>query len=112
MKLIYIAGPFRAVTVWAMEQNIRVAESLALAAWKTGFAVICPHANTRFFQGEMPDQTWLDGDKEMVKRCDAVLLVEGWDRSEGARDEMRLAQEMEIPVFDDLSDLIRWRDGA
>ena len=40
-----------------------------------------------------------------------MLLVEGWDKSNGARDEMRLAQEMEIPVFDDIKDLIRWRDG-
>ena len=31
MKLVYIAGPFRAPTPWQVEQNVRRAESLALS---------------------------------------------------------------------------------
>ena len=110
MKLIYIAGPFRALTAWQIIKNIFRAACVALDAWKAGFSVHCPHLNNGIFQGELPESVWLNGDKEVVKRCDALLLVEGWEKSEGTKDEMRLAQEMDIPVFDELKDLIRWRD--
>src|SRR4051812_24706808 len=46
MKLIYIAGPYRAATEWQVVQNIRRAEALALAVWQSGAACICPHKNT------------------------------------------------------------------
>ena len=51
MKLVYIAGPFRGSSAWDIEENIRVAERAALEVWKMGAAALCPHTNTRFFQG-------------------------------------------------------------
>lgn len=108
MKVIYIAGPFRGLNSWDMEQNIRRAEELALAVWLAGAAALCPHANTRFFQNAAPDQLWLDGDLEMLKRCDAVILTRDWRRSKGAMVERDVALRSRIPVFDELSDLREW----
>ena len=105
MTLVYIAGPFRGASAWEIEENIRRAERLALEVWKRGAACICPHANTRFFQGAAPDQVWLDGDLEMVKRCDVVLMTPDWERSSGAREEHRLALELGIPVSYSLEEL-------
>lgn len=68
MKLIYLAGPFRATTGWGIEQNVRRAEVVALELWKMGVAVLCPHANTRMFHGEAPDELWLEGTMEMLRR--------------------------------------------
>ncbi|MCG8435902.1 MAG: hypothetical protein MJA83_17910 [Gammaproteobacteria bacterium] len=42
MKIVYIAGPFRAKTPWRVEQNIRKAESWALHVWKMGAVAVCP----------------------------------------------------------------------
>ena len=98
-KVIYTAGPFRAKTSWEVEQNIRRAELAALMLWKLGFAVICPHANTRFFSGEIRDEDFLAGDLNIVARCDGVLLLSGWRMSEGSRAERDLAKERGIPVF-------------
>ena len=98
-RVVYIAGPFRAENAWEIEQNIRRAESLALVAWRAGFAVICPHANTRFFQGAAPDETWLSGDLALLARCDAMILVAGWHRSEGSRKEVEFALNANIPVY-------------
>jgi hypothetical protein len=95
-----------------MESNIRRAEGLALEAWRLGYAVICPHANTRFFQGAAPDKIWLEGDLEILRRCDGILMTSDWERSQGARAEEDAARYASIPVFYSLADLqnMRWEE--
>lgn len=110
MKVVYIAGPFRGPSAWAIEQNIRRAEELALEVWKLGAAAICPHCNTRFFQGAADDSVWLDGDLEILKRCDAVLMTEGWQKSSGATVEHGAADVWGIPIFYDAETLKEWID--
>jgi len=108
MKVVYIAGPFRGESAWAIEQNIRRAEELALGAWRLGAAVLCPHTNTRFFQGAAPDEVWLSGDLEMLRRCDAVLLTDDWPKSHGAQAEKAEAHRVGLPVFFGLDSLADW----
>lgn len=108
MKLVYIAGPFRGKSAWDIECNIRRAEELSLEVWRLGAAALCPHTNTRFFQNAAPDEVWLKGDLEMLKRCDAVMLTADWKRSSGAMAEVLYAQECNIPVFEELDGLKEW----
>lgn len=107
MKVVYIAGPFRASSGWEIEQNIRRAECLALEVWRAGFAVICPHTNTRFYSGAAPDEIWLEGDLELLRRCDAVLLLPKWRESSGTCAEVTEAMKCGIHVFDLLPDLVK-----
>lgn len=97
--VVYIAGPFRGKSAWDIESNIRRAETIALAAWRAGAAVLCPHTNTRFFQDAAPDDVWLDGDLELLDRCDVVLLTPDWERSSGARAEVEFAIKNDKPIF-------------
>jgi hypothetical protein len=106
--VIYVAGPFRGKDSWEMEQNIRRAETLALEAWRAGVAVICPHANTRFYQGAADDAIWLDGDLAMLARCDAILMTPDWARSSGATAERAFAISHGMPVLDSIEDLKGW----
>lgn len=108
MKVIYIAGPFRGPTHWIVENNIRRAEALALEVWRLGVAVICPHTNTRFFDGAADDSIWLEGDKELLRRSDAMMLTPDWEKSSGARAERQVALDSGIPVFDNLEALKLW----
>lgn len=108
MIVVYVAGPFRAPNAWEIEQNIRRAERLALEVWQLGAACICPHTNTRFYQGAAPDEVWLAGDLEILRRCDAVLVVPDWEQSAGTRAEIEFAQECKVPVFYHLAELERW----
>lgn len=108
MKCVYVAGPFRGDNAWEIENNIRRAETLALSVWRLGAAAICPHTNTRFFQGAAPDEVWLKGDIEILRRCDAVILTDDWKRSSGARAEVAEAYSRGIPVFTSLADLEEW----
>ena len=109
MKVIYVAGPFRAENHWEQEQNIRRAEQLALCVWQIGgVACICPHTNTRYYQGACPDDVWLEGDLEILSRCDALLLAPRWRDSVGTLAEKAYAESLDIPVFDDFEELEKW----
>lgn len=90
-KVAYISGPYRANTLHEIEKNIFRAKQYALRYWKLGYTVICPHANTAFMDGECPDSVWLDGDLELVKRSDIVVLIPGWSVSRGALEEYQYA---------------------
>ena len=87
MKIAFISGPYRAKTEWGVLNNIRAAEKVALKYWKKGYVVICPHKNTALMGGVLPDEVWLKGDLEILRRCDVVVMMEGWKKSEGARAE-------------------------
>lgn len=108
IPLGYVAGPFRAPNSWEIEQNIRRAETLALEVWRAGAACICPHANTRFFQGAADDDVWLLGDLEILRRCDFLITTGDWTRSSGARAEVTEARRLGLPVFADVACLRRW----
>ena len=108
MKLIYIAGPFRGRTPWDVEENIRRAERVALAVWQAGAAALCPHTNTRFFNGAAPDDIFLRGTMEMLRRSDAVFLTYGWPDSKGTIAEIDEAFSRNLPIFDEGSMFRRW----
>lgn len=99
MILVYVAGKYRGPNAWAVEQNIRRAEEVAARVWALGHAAICPHANIRHMDGVATDDVFLAGTLEMLRRCDAVLLVPGWQESVGARAEVEEAKRRGIPVF-------------
>lgn len=99
MKVIYIIGPFRAPTPWQIEQNVRRAEEVALKLWKQGYAVICAHAMTRFYQHECSDKVWIQGTTEIMTRCDAVYVLKGWENSVGSGEELGLAINLELEII-------------
>lgn len=115
LPVVYVAGPFRPSTphdCYEQEMNIREAEHLAWMVWNSGnCACICPHANTRFFQGSMPDDTFLHGDLAILSRCDAIIMLERWRDSQGAREEHAFAKSKGIPVFYDIQELRIWLEG-
>ena len=108
MKVVYIAGPFRAATSWGIEQNVRAAEAVALEVAKLGAMPMCPHKNTQHFHGLLTAQFWIDGTLELMRRCDAVMLVGDWRSSSGTMGEMDEAARIKIPIFEKLEQLERW----
>lgn len=111
-KVIYVAGPFRGKNHFEIHQNICAAERLALLVWQYGAVALCPHLNTAHFQGALPDEAWLDGDLELLKRCDAVLVVPFWQDSKGTCREIEFAKQHNIPVFYALTELADWMSDS
>lgn len=114
MKIvIYVAGPYRANStcmpghqdMWRVQCNIMRAMEVSLQLWQRGYVPICPHAMNMFYTGAAPDALWLDGDLELIRRSDAVLLVDGWGSSTGTLAEILYAQQIQKPVFHTLDDV-------
>ncbi len=99
MKVIYIAGKYRGPNAWAIEQNIRAAEEVAARVWAMGMVALCPHANSRHMDGVATDEVFLAGTLELLRRCDAVVLVPNWRDSADARAEVEEAERLGLPVF-------------
>jgi nucleoside 2-deoxyribosyltransferase len=99
VRLVYIAGPYRAASPWQVEQNIRAAEDLAVKVHAVGMFAVCTHPMTRFMDGATDDEHMLVGTLELMRRCDAVILTRDWRLSSGAVAEVAEATRLGIPVF-------------
>lgn len=108
VKLVFISGPFRATTTWDVEQNVRAAEAFAAEILRLGALPVCPHTNTRFFNGLGDDGAILDGYLKLMDRCDAVFALPTWNESFGARAEITRAGGSGMPLFGRLKDLEEW----
>ena len=99
MRLVYIAGPFRAKDGWELHQNILKAERWAWVVAKSGAVPVCPHTLYRHYDRTLTDTFWIEATRSLLFRCDAALFVPGWVQSTGAIGEMKMAKELKLPVF-------------
>lgn len=94
IEIVFICGPYRSTTVIGIVENIQTAEKYAKKYWKLGYCVICPHKNTALFDGLMPDNVWLTSYKKLLSLSDVIVVLPGWEKSEGSIDEYKLAKEL------------------
>ena len=98
MKRAYIAGPYRAPTERQLLENIHQARLCAERLWQLGYAVMCPHLNTAFCGGIVPDDVFLRGDLAWLECADIIVMLPTWERSQGARAEREFALQRGIRV--------------
>jgi len=107
--VVYVAGAYKAPTSWQREQNVRRAENAALEIAKLGASPLCPHTNTRFFEGECTPEFWYEATMELLRRCDAIFVIgSDWQQSEGTVREVEEATRLKKPVFFSLWALEQW----
>ena len=103
--LLYICGPYTGHDSEETNDNISVAREYAIAAWRKGWAVFCPHLNTAHFEQYLPEiahSERVDADLDIISRLepDAMLLLPGWSSgSAGSAREFTLAQELDIETL-------------
>lgn len=100
MKVVYVAGPYRASNIIQQICNIRRARKYARLLWRRGIVALCPHSNSAFFDDI--DDIILPGCIELMLRCDAVLVIPNSDKSSGVRAEVAAAKHREMPVYTDI----------
>lgn len=116
MNVVFISGPYRSASgyvagrqdAFGIASNVHRAMALALDVWRLGAVALCPHANTADLDGSAPDELWLAGDLELLRRCDAVIMTPDWETSSGARAEHTFAETHGLPIFYDLAALEGW----
>ena len=93
--MVYIAGPFSEPDPAANTHRIVKIADVLLDA---GFVPIVPHLSLAWqLISPKPYQTWLNYDRHLLARCDAVLRVPGY--SIGATAEVGFAIKNGIPVI-------------
>ena len=113
MRIAYISGPLRAFRdngndnpyiPYEMEQNTILAWRVARKLWERSDIsfVLCPHMNTRGMDGpEDTNPDFIGGDLEFIRRmgvADVMVMLPGWERSEGSLMEKALAERRGIPI--------------
>lgn len=79
---------------------------------KLGAYPAIPHTNTgAWFIGTHTPELWYELTLEFMRRCDAVILVPGWENSKGTREEKKEAERLGLPVFRHIDGLEAWLAG-
>lgn len=93
---IYIAGPMSGIE----DFNYPAFTDAETKLHAAGFAPINPahHERLNPTGKPMPWDWYMRHAIEAVTRADGVALLDGWERSRGARLERRIATELGIPV--------------
>ena len=110
-RVVYVAGPYSAPTHTGIAANILAARECAMKVWQAGAAAICPHLNTHsHFEVDsgLTYQDYMDGDFEILKKCDAVFMMPTWEQSKGAKMEHEFARQHFIPILFSLDTLKSW----
>jgi hypothetical protein len=95
--ILYLAGKYRG----DIDANIQAAREVAIKLWEAGHFALCPHLNTAHFEVDCacPEEAYLQGDLDILARCDAIVMLEAWLDSEGAKREHAHALKLGIPVY-------------
>lgn len=121
--LIYIAGPFGGESKAAHEYNVGVAADYRAPIAALGCYPVCPHTNTRDLGGNTgksddpkEQEFWYLGSLELLRRCDAILMIKNWQLSTGATREKQAAEAWGIPVLHsdhptEMEQLTAWLKG-
>lgn len=115
MRIVYIAGPYAGPThdgksYYEISRNILEAREWAKRVIEAGAFPFTPHLNSFHMELDVDRSAdwWREADLEMLRRCDAILLIPGWDRSKGARMERAFAVDHGIRTLYSIEELKGW----
>lgn len=99
--LVFISGPYtKPDPIENTHKIIRVADKLV----DLGFVPFIPHLSLLWhIVSPHPIDFWYAYDNEILKRCDAMLRIDG--ESPGADNEETLARDIGIPIYFSIEEL-------
>ncbi len=95
----YLAGPYRDKRgEHYVLEHIWAAREVAVQLWQMGYAVVCPHLDTFMMGGAIPEEGFLEGLLAILEVCHLVVVLPGWEHSEGTLAEIACARERGLPI--------------
>ena len=108
---VYLAGPISPQPGISPETHIASAIGVFLSLIQRGIPSFVPHATAAFPSCWKIDwQTWMDYDDVALTRCTHMLMLPNWQDSKGATHERRRAEELSIPIFYSVRELVTHLD--
>ncbi len=104
MSLVYLASPYSHPDASVREDRFRAVCKAAGHMMAEGEFVYSPIAHTHPIacETDLPKGWfyWSEFDRLIISKCDelCVLTLDGWDKSEGVAAEIKIAEELGIPV--------------
>ena len=94
MKLVYVAGAYSAEDPIKVKENVLIAEKHSVDLLRRGYAVFTPHKIWPTYEGHgFTWDDWMEVGLEILKRCDAIAMIPGWEGSRGSTIEHERALE-------------------
>ena len=112
MKRIYVAGAYSADNVITVLDNMRKGMRKSTEVFLAGFAPFCPwldfHYTLMLREGEkLTVQDYYKYSMAWLEVSQCVLVLSGFESSRGTLAEIKRAEELGIPVYYDLMDLVK-----
>ena len=106
-EIVYVSGPYRGKTKTQRDINIEKAREAGIKLWEMDYVPLVPHLNTERFDDycNVPDENYLEGDLILLKRCDSILMIKGWEKSQGALIELEFAKKNGLKVYYSLEEI-------
>ena len=96
MKLVYVCGQLTHPSQQVMGERRVHARRKGEAVEAAGrFMAFVPHIHILEPPGDSPEEVWKSAMRRcltMLRRCDYILLMDGWEHSRGARIEVWLCR--------------------
>lgn len=112
MKKVYVAGAYSADNVLDVLKNIGRGNYYSAYLFKLGFAPFCPWHDKDFvfalWDEEFSVKEFYNYSMQFLEVCDAIFLVPGWENSMGTKKEIERANQLNIPIFSDVDELLDW----
>ena len=104
-KITYVSGPYSngGTQPQDREKNLKIANKHAVKLWNMGYAVICPHSNTAWYDDnekiKIGFKEFIEGDLAFLNYVDCIFMLPNWDLSKGAKIEHAHAADIDLPIF-------------
>lgn len=102
--LAYLASPYSKYYL-GRDMAYEVACLKAAQLMKEGWNIFCPIAHSHAIETVAMDEIkegdfWLKQDYAVLKNCEKLLVFKmyGWDESYGVQEEIKFAQQHNIPI--------------
>ena len=109
MKRVYVAGKYNGPDVLSVLSNMRRGIDLSIQVIEIGMAPFSPWLDFQFgLQADIQMSVYKECSMAWVSVCDALILVPGWENSNGVKAEIEEAKKHGIPVFTSIRDLTHY----